>query len=114
MPSPDSSRGLVAAHQVLVVVALAERLGLPREALLQEIGLCPDDIAGPDSWIPQRAWREVWTRGVAHCGDEAVGLRAAAAVDPASAMSCSGCPRRPTRHSWGSSPDTKLDSLNIS
>lgn len=75
-------RGHVSARKVLLVVGLAERAGLMREALLRELGLDPAVGADPEAWVPQEAWRRVWEIVVAHTGDEALGIRAAAGVDP--------------------------------
>lgn len=78
-PAP---RGHVAARKVLLVLALCERAGLGRAELLGALSLTEADVADPDAWVPQEAWRRVWEIAVARTGDEALGLRAAAGVDP--------------------------------
>lgn len=75
-------RGHVAMRKVQVVLALAEGLGLPRAALLTELGLDAATASDPDAWVPQGIWRHVWELVVARTGDEAVGVKAAQRVDP--------------------------------
>lgn len=75
-------RGRVAARKVLAVLVVAERAGLSRAEALARIGLRPADVADPDARVPQDAWRAVWEHVVEATGDPAIGLRAAAGVDP--------------------------------
>jgi AraC-like DNA-binding protein len=74
-------RGCVAARKILVVLAVAERAGLERAAVLQGIGLTSGALADPDAWIPQETWRAVWQLVVEQTGNEALGLEAAQQID---------------------------------
>lgn len=82
LPSPRAARGLVAARKVSLVLGLGERAGMSRSGLLADLSLSEADLADPNGRVPQEAWRRVWELVVAHTGDEALGLRAAAGVDP--------------------------------
>ena len=73
--------GQVKARKIRVVVQVGEAAGMPRGALLDALGIAEAELADPEAWLPQLLWRAVWEQVIAHTGDEALALRAAARVD---------------------------------
>lgn len=75
-------KGQVSARKIHVVVQVAQGAGMDRARLLSDCGLNPSDLSDPERWLPQSLWKALWEAVIAHTGDPALALKAAAAIDP--------------------------------
>ena len=73
-------RGRVNARKIRSVLQVGASVGLDVTGWMALHGLSDEVLSEPDGLLPQTLWRDAWTAVVAHSGNAAVGLRAAASI----------------------------------
>lgn len=79
--APPPSHVHVSARAVAAQLNAFERLGLDPHALLEEVGLEPDEIADPDERLPYEKVLLLWVNAMRVSGDEYLGLHASQKVE---------------------------------